>query len=289
MKKLNLFLTISALALVTSVTNAQQITGSSLFSPTAGGARILSAQGNSAANPAIGFQGTVSTTATAQNDGGGGNGIFRPIANTMAFATTSTERMRITSGGNIGIGTTNPLAKLHIMGNANTSFMFDASSSTSGYTATFRLNDTGLSIGHNSTVRNLTFVNSLGVNMTIEQGGRVGVGTQNFPTLIGASDISAYRLFVKGGILTDELRVATGWADYVFEDNYNLKPLSEVESFIETNGHLPNVPSAKQVELEGISVGEMAKIQQEKIEELTLYIIELNKKLEILEAKLDAK
>lgn len=289
MKKLNLFLTITVLVLATSATNAQQITGSSLFSPTAGGARILSAQGNTAANPAIGFQSTVSTTATAQNDTGGGNGIFRPTNNTMAFSTNSLERMRINSVGNVGIGTSSPAARLHIMGSSNTSFQFDASSSTSGYTAAFRLNDTGLSIGHNSTVRNLTFVNSLGVNMTIEQGGRVGVGTQNFPQTIGSSDISAYKLFVKGGILTDELRVATGWADYVFEDNYNLKPLSEVESFIEANGHLPNVPSAKEVEVEGISVGEMAKIQQEKIEELTLYIIELNKKLEILEAKLDAK
>jgi hypothetical protein len=68
MKKLNLFLTISALALVTSVTNAQQITGSSLFSPTAGGARILSAQGNSAANPAIGFQGTMAVVGMVFSD-----------------------------------------------------------------------------------------------------------------------------------------------------------------------------------------------------------------------------
>jgi hypothetical protein len=121
--------------------------------------------------------------------------------------------------------------------------------------------------------------------MLLKDSGKISIGTENTPTTIGSANTSAYRLFVKGGILTDELRVATGWADYVFAKDYNLKPLSEVENFIEANGHLPNVPSAKQVEIEGISVGEMAKIQQEKIEELTLYIIELNKRIESLEAK----
>ncbi len=76
-----------------------------------GGARILGAQGNTAAKPAIGFFST-----NGVDDGGGGNGIFRPLANVMAFATTSTERMRITSGGNVGIGTTNPQSKLAVNG-----------------------------------------------------------------------------------------------------------------------------------------------------------------------------
>lgn len=126
--------------------------------------------------------------------------------------------------------------------------------------------------------------------MTVQEvgtSGKVGIGTTNFPTTIGGANISAYRLFVKGGILTEELRVRTGWADYVFEDNYQLKPLSEVEAYINENGHLPNVPSATEVEEEGISVGEMTKIQQEKIEELTLYIIEMKKEVEALKARLN--
>ena len=119
--------------------------------------------------------------------------------------------------------------------------------------------------------------------------GKVGVGTTEFPEYLGTLDIRAYKLFVRGGILTDEVRVRTNWADYVFASDYTLKPLAEVENFIAKNKHLPNVPSAKQIEEEGLSLGEIAKIQQEKIEELTLYIIELNKKLEILDAKVTNK
>ncbi len=121
--------------------------------------------------------------------------------------------------------------------------------------------------------------------------GKVGVGAvTTFPT---NSLYSNYKLFVTGGILTDEVRVALSasgtWADYVFANDYNLRPLSEVEAFIAKNKHLPNVPSAKQVKEEGINVGDMARIQQEKIEELTLYIIAQNKRIEALEAKMNNK
>lgn len=113
--------------------------------------------------------------------------------------------------------------------------------------------------------------------------GKVGIGGSdstpfgNFPTNSGGVNVSGYNLFVKGGILTDELRVSTTWADYVFAKEYKLPTLQEVEKHIQEKGHLINVPSAKQVEEDGIELGEMAKIQQEKIEELTLYIIEQNK------------
>lgn len=121
--------------------------------------------------------------------------------------------------------------------------------------------------------------------------GAVGVGAViTYPT----NPIYAnYKLFVTGGILTDEIRVKLNvggtWADYVFNKDYNLKPLSEVEKYINENGHLPNVPSAAQVKEEGINIGDMARIQQEKIEELTLYIIAQNKRIEALEAKMNNK
>lgn len=99
------------------------------------------------------------------------------------------------------------------------------------------------------------------------------------PVTAAGVTVSGYSLYVKGGILTEEVRVSAAgtWADYVFHKDYNLKPLSEVEDFIKENGHLPNVPSAAQVKEEGIALGEMSKIQQEKIEELTLYLIQLSK------------
>ncbi len=109
--------------------------------------------------------------------------------------------------------------------------------------------------------------------------GKTSIGTSNQPTAVGTANTSAYNLFVKGGILSDEVRVRIGWADYVFDKNYELKPLNELEAFINTNKHLPNVPSASQVATDGLNLGDISRIQQEKIEELTLYVIDQDKQL----------
>jgi hypothetical protein len=119
---------------------------------------------------------------------------------------------------------------------------------------------------------------------------KIGIGGMSgFPTTAGSVNVSAYSLFVKGGILTEEVRVQlqSGWADYVFAKDYSLPTLTEVEKFINDNGHLPNVPSAKQVQEDGIGLGDMARIQQEKIEELTLYTIQQDKQLKEQNNKLE--
>ncbi|MFK7748753.1 MAG: hypothetical protein AB8B65_10200 [Kordia sp.] len=116
---------------------------------------------------------------------------------------------------------------------------------------------------------------------------KVGINTNQLPNSVGGANTSAYSLYVKGGILTEEVRVRTGWADYVFDADYELLPITEVESFIKENGHLPNVPSEKQVEAQGVELGDITRIQQEKIEELTLYIIKLQKQVDALSEKLD--
>ncbi|OJX51038.1 MAG: hypothetical protein BGO88_07550 [Flavobacterium sp. 38-13] len=110
----------------------------------------------------------------------------------------------------------------------------------------------------------------------------IGYGFGNFPTTAGSVNVSNYNLFVKGGILTEEVRVNLqgDWADYVFSKDYELMPLQKIEIFIKENGHLPNMPSAKQVKEKGIELGQIAKMQQEKIEELTLHMIEQNKTIE---------
>jgi hypothetical protein len=135
--------------------------------------------------------------------------------------------------------------------------------------------------------RRLRLGDHQGYGLGLEVTGKVSIGTNNKPTDIGGANITSYKLFVKGGILADEVRVRTGWADYVFADEYRLKPLAEVESFIKKNKHLPNVPTSKEVESQGINVGNIAKIQQEKIEELTLYIIDQNKRIEKLESQIE--
>lgn len=123
-------------------------------------------------------------------------------------------------------------------------------------------------------LQHLKFNSKVGIN-----GDEIEGYFGNFPTNAGSVNVSDYSLFVKGGILTEELRVAlqSTWADYVFTSDYKLPTLEEVEKQIKENGHLANVPSACEIKENGFEVGEMTKIQQEKIEELTLYIIEQNK------------
>lgn len=112
----------------------------------------------------------------------------------------------------------------------------------------------------------------------INNSGSVGIGTSTIP--------SGYKLAVNGSIICEELMVElnTSWPDYVFKDNYNLKSLIEVEGFIKENGHLPGIPSAQEVEKNGISVGEMNQKLLEKIEELTLYMIDIKKENEELKS-----
>jgi|GEM_PF-5252083 len=113
--------------------------------------------------------------------------------------------------------------------------------------------------------------------LTIDQNGYIGIGT--------SANLSA-ELQVAGTIQAEKIVVSTSGADFVFEDGYNLKSLEEVQSHIEAHGHLPNVPSAAQMQQEGLSLGESQTLLLQKIEELTLYIIEQNKRIESLEAKL---
>ncbi|MGR3811436.1 hypothetical protein [Jiulongibacter sp. NS-SX5] len=104
-----------------------------------------------------------------------------------------------------------------------------------------------------------------------------------------ANTSGGYNLLVKGGILTEKVKVALAssadWADYVFEPSYKLMPLEEVESFTQENKHLPNVPSADEIAVGGLDVSATSKIFMEKIEELTLYMIELNKEVKALKAE----
>lgn len=97
---------------------------------------------------------------------------------------------------------------------------------------------------------------------------------------IGTTDIGTWRLAVEGKIRAREIKVDNDtWPDYVFKPNYRLPSLEEVEEHIRIYGHLGNIPSAAEVESNGIELGEMNRLLLEKIEELTLYIIELEEKI----------
>jgi hypothetical protein len=113
--------------------------------------------------------------------------------------------------------------------------------------------------------------------LIIKSSGNVGIGTTN-PT---------YPLAVHGTIEATEVIVQTGWSDYVFDKSYHLTPLSEVESYIKTEHHLPGVPSEKQIAAKGVSVGDMQSRLLAQIEQLTLHVIDQDKKIQELEKRLD--
>ncbi|BBM86290.1 hypothetical protein [Candidatus Uabimicrobium amorphum] len=98
---------------------------------------------------------------------------------------------------------------------------------------------------------------------------------------IGSSSSHGHKLAVNGSIRAKSVTVDTGWSDFVFEDDYKLMSLEEVEEKIEKNGHLPDIPSAEEVAKNGISLGEIQSKLLQKIEELTLYTIQQEKKIKV--------
>ncbi|MBC6999646.1 malectin domain-containing carbohydrate-binding protein [Cytophaga sp. FL35] len=105
---------------------------------------------------------------------------------------------------------------------------------------------------------------------------------------IGRSAITTHKLAVEGKIRAREVRVDTdNWPDYVFKADYELPSLEEVQEYINNHGHLPNIPSAKEVEANGIEVGDMNRLLLEKIEELTLHTISQQKEIKLLQTEID--
>lgn len=119
----------------------------------------------------------------------------------------------------------------------------------------------------------------------VQMSSQVGIGCDDY-TAPAAGTVD-YRLFINGGIRALELHVDnSSWCDYVFESDYKLKPLEEVEAHIEAKGHLHNTPSAEEIETNGgFELSEMTRNQQEKIEEIFLHLIELNKEVATLKAE----
>jgi len=200
----------------------------------------------------------------------------------------------IYTNGMVGINVQNPTANLHSNGSlrfenlvnaANPNYILgtDANGNVSEYDVT--------SLAGTSDADWLKPDGNLAmsINDNIYTNGKVGIGISTFPTLVGTEDVSFYNLYVKGGLLTEEVRVAltSDWADYVFKKDYKLPTLKEVEKHIKDKGHLQDIPSAKEVKDNGVELGEMNKLLLQKVEELTLYIIDLNKKVEAQQKQIE--
>ncbi len=206
-------------------------------------------------------------------------------------ATAPIEAMVLGSTGNVGVGEMSPKAKLHVAGNvvqpANYLFghnlYYNAGWKylTNGYGGAMKMADVSggfrFLVAGNNTSGTDAAASPLEV-MILDSTGKVGIGTTS-PT---------YELTVNGTIRAKELIIDTGWADYVFEDEYKLRPLQDVQKFIENNKHLPEIPSAQEVAKNGVSLGDVQTKLLQKVEELTLYLIEMDKTVTSLQNRLAA-
>ncbi len=196
------------------------------------------------------------------------------------------ERMRITNIGNVGIGTTNPNYKLSV---ANGVFNVEKNGDYYGFWVENKLrtdnpkinlgawynNRAGISYNYPGNYLTFDTQNSTTTysNTLVLRTGNVGIGT---------TDTKGFKLGVQGKIAAEEVKVAVyaNWADFVFNKNYNLPTLKDVEQHIKDRGHLKDIPSAKDVKKNGIFLGEMDAKLLQKIEELTLYAIQQQKAIE---------
>ncbi|MFC1226709.1 hypothetical protein ACFE6N_23095 [Pedobacter sp. BG31] len=220
-------------------------------------------------------------------------------------------KFAISDNGNVGIGSTSPMAKLDVAGNMLLQSALNNSSprpslstqplsgeirsySQSGYAyndGLLRLSAGAgttpaimsyIDISSYSTIpdmdQNIVFGTAGQEKMRIHKNGNIGIGTAN-PTDM---------LTVAGKIGAREIKVSTNaGADFVFEPGYKLADLSEVECFVKANKHLPEIPAAKEMIENGVSLGELNIKLLQKVEELTLYLIEQDKKIDALIKRVD--
>jgi len=243
----------------------------------------------------------VPLTFTETDNGSTGNrwripldgGTLRFDVSTSGYFDTYINPLSLKPDGKVGIGTSNPFQKFEVRnGNiaikneqsSNAQLWLQSRSSAQGdilfledgiLTALLRLD----SDSNGGTFAMQDRVDGGTTRFYINGLGNVGIGTYS----------PSHLLSVNGTVRAKEVIVDTGWSDFVFEDSYGLKSLDEVEAHIEEHGHLPDVPSASIVESEGLSVGEAQKIMMQKIEELTLYVIDQDKRNSALEAKVRAQ
>jgi hypothetical protein len=227
-----------------------------------------------------GYHLIVNDVATARWALGTGDYAFH-IASDYPVTTTWVDKFVISREGNVGIGTTTPSVyyKLDVVGAAKASLIEINSGTEDGGRLIFR------SEGHPEwRVRN---ANGLGffpgegnpTSLWLDNSGTVGIGVQY---------TEGHKMKVAGSVRATSF-VANGntWADYVFDPGYHLPSLPEVKNYITQHHHLPDVPSTEEVKKDGVNISDNQVLLLKKVEELTLYAIDQNEKLQLIEKKLN--
>jgi hypothetical protein len=172
----------------------------------------------------------------------------------------------------VGIGTISPDVKFNIRGGSN------IGPTSGGYLQVGDGSLENIAIDNNEIQAR---TNGAATRLVIQnRGGPVQIGTASVP--------GGYKLGVEGKMICEELKIqnSVNWPDYVFDKNYKLRTPEDLQKFIAANHHLPNIPSAAEMEKNGIVVGDMQKKLLEKIEELTLYILQQDEQIKSIREEL---
>jgi hypothetical protein len=218
--------------------------------------------------------------------------------------TNGADRLFVSGTGNVGIGAASSFYKLDVIGdsrvtgdhyveglvksenmeiNSNAPF-FEIHTTSNGTFGKIEIdNGNNVVMGKGFYGGALVLDGAIGSStkrLYINKANQFNIGTGN--------NASGYTLSVEGKIIaTDFTALPVGsWPDYVFADDYKLKPLSEVKKFITKNKHLPNIPAACEIQKNGIQLGDISKRLMEKVEELTLYLLQLQDQVDNLEKQI---
>jgi hypothetical protein len=236
----------------------------------------------------------------------------------------SNPKLTVLSSGNMGIGTANPTQRLSVSGNINLEnptggnyLGFGVVGSSEYNTLGSMYSSAGLVLAHglkpSNTVAGLVYAYQNMSRNAIVLGDNFSFGGIKFYTksasqetvdapfvadpamqltdggnlLIGKTTQSnhTYKVDIAGKVRANEIVVNTTGADFVFESSYHLRPIAELEKFVKQNRHLPEIPAAKTMQQEGVGVSELQTKLLQKIEELTLYIIQQQKEIDELKKK----
>jgi hypothetical protein len=214
----------------------------------------------------------------------------------LSLKTNGATRMFIDpTTGNVGIGTTAPLGKLHVAGDvfipSDYRLKFGAENPTDAVFTMYKASccaGTFMDFVGNVYFRRFTSAGNQGAVLGLQKDGTVTIGVaERYDGT--AVNTQGFKFMVNGGILCEQVKVIADVpnSDHVFKTDYKLMPLEELKSYVNENKHLPEIPSAKEFAENGYSLGKMDDLLLRKVEELTLYIIQLQEQVKQQQTVID--